>query len=200
MDELQIFENKEFGRVRTTEINGKPYFMASDVARSLGYARPNDAISLHCKATVKHRIPISGKEQEVNFIPEGDIYRLIIRSKLPAAEKFESWVFDEVIPTIRRTGSYNLPRTYSEALEQLLIEVKEKEELQAQLDTSKEWYSIKRVADLNRVSWKEFDWRKLKEVGSRLGYDVKKIFDANYGLVNTYHREVWETVYPQYEL
>lgn len=70
MNELQIFENKEFGSVRTTEIGGKPYFMASDVAKALGYVRPNDAVKLHCRATVKHSTPISGKIQEVNFIPE----------------------------------------------------------------------------------------------------------------------------------
>ena len=74
------------------------------LANALGYARPNDAIAAHCRATVKHSTPISGKMQEINFIPEGDVYRLITHSKLPEAEKFESWVFDEVIPSIRKTG------------------------------------------------------------------------------------------------
>ena len=106
MNELQIFNNEEFGEIRTAEINGKPYFMGSDVAKALGYAKPNDAISAHCRATVKHSIPISGKIQEVNFIPEGDMYRLIVSSKLPSAEKFETWVFDEVIPDIRKHGIY----------------------------------------------------------------------------------------------
>lgn len=80
--------------------------MASDIAKALGYARPNDAVSRHCRATVKHSTPISGKIQKVNFIPEGDMYRLIAHSKLPSAERFESWIFDEVLPTIRRTGGY----------------------------------------------------------------------------------------------
>lgn len=106
MNELQIFNNEEFGEVRTIEIDGKPYFMASDIARALGYVRPNDAVSTHCRATVKHSIPISGKLQEVNFIPEGDVYRLLIKSQLPGAPKFESWVFDEVIPSIRKNGGY----------------------------------------------------------------------------------------------
>lgn len=74
------------------------------LANALGYARPNDAIAAHCRATVKRSTPISGKIQEINFISEGDVYRLITHSKLPAAEKFESWVFDEVIPSIRKTG------------------------------------------------------------------------------------------------
>lgn len=80
--------------------------MASDVAKALGYARPNDAVSAHCRATVKYSIPISGKLQEVNFIPEGDIYRLVVKSQLPSAERFESWIFDEVIPSIRKHGVY----------------------------------------------------------------------------------------------
>ena len=110
MHELQIFNNDEFGQIRTVEIEGKPYFMASDVAKALGYARPNDAIQQHCRATVKHRTPISGKMQDVNFIGEGDMYRLITHSKLESAERFESWVFDEVLPTLRKTGSYEMPK------------------------------------------------------------------------------------------
>lgn len=107
MNELKIFENKEFGNIRTVIIDDKPYFVASDVAKALGYARPNDAINQHCRATVKHRIIDSlGREQETNIIPEGDVYRLIVKSKLPTAEKFESWVFDEVLPQIRQTGGY----------------------------------------------------------------------------------------------
>ena len=129
MNELQIFNNEEFGEIRTIEIDGKPYFMASDIAKALGYARPNDAVSAHCRATVKHSIPISGKLQEVNFIPEGDIYRLIMKSQLPAAERFESWVFDEVIPTIRKTGGYHLPQTYSEALRALADQAEQMERL-----------------------------------------------------------------------
>ena len=106
MQEVKIFENADFGAVRVTEINGKPYFMANDIARCLGYSIPKDAIARHCKGALKHRYPTDGGIQEVNFIPEGDVYRLIIRSKLPAAEKFENWVFDEVLPSIRQTGGY----------------------------------------------------------------------------------------------
>lgn len=108
MNDIKIFENQEFGKVRALEIDGKPYFCGSDIAEALGYKRPNDAIAQHCRATVKHRTPISGKIQEVNYIPEGDVYRLIVRSKLPLAEKFEKWVFDEVLPSIRHTGGYQM--------------------------------------------------------------------------------------------
>ena len=97
MNEIQIFNSEEFGEIRTVEIEGKPYFAGTDVAKALGYARPNDAISAHCRATVKWSTPISGKMQDINYIPEGDLYRLIVSSKLPSAEKFDRWVFDEVL-------------------------------------------------------------------------------------------------------
>lgn len=106
MNNVQIFKNAEFGEIRTLVEHEQVLFCASDVAKALGYARPNDAVNQHCRATVKRRTPISGKIQDINFIPEGDVYRLIIRSKLPAAEKFERWVFDEVLPTIRKHGAY----------------------------------------------------------------------------------------------
>lgn len=106
MNELHIFNSEEFGQVRTVEINGKPYFVANDVARALGYKRPADAVTAHCKGSVKHRYLTDGGEQELKVIPEGDIYRLTVRSKLPSAEKFEKWVFDEVVPSIRTNGGY----------------------------------------------------------------------------------------------
>lgn len=105
LNELQIFQNEEFGQVRTVDIDGKTYFVGKDVANALGYSNPRDAISRHCKGVVKHD---SFKEggQEVSLLPEGDIYRLIIKSQLPSADKFERWIFDEVIPQIRQTGGY----------------------------------------------------------------------------------------------
>ena len=129
MNDIQIFNNSEFGDIRSLEIDGKPYFVANDVATALGYSRPADAITQHCKGSVKHRVPTNGGEQEMKIIPEGDIYRLIIRSSLPSAEKFERWVFDEVIPNIRKTGGYNLPQTYPEALRALADQAEKAEKL-----------------------------------------------------------------------
>ena len=103
---MEIFKNEEFGSVRIIEEDGKYLFCASDVAKALGYSRPNDAVARHCRATVKRSSPISGKIQEINFIPEGDVYRLIVHSKLPSAERFERWVFDEVLPSLRANGIY----------------------------------------------------------------------------------------------
>lgn len=106
MNDIQIFNNSIFGSVRMIEINNKPYAVANDVAKALGYSNPRDAISKHCKGVVKCDTLTNGGVQKVSSIPEGDIYRLIIRSKLPQAEKFESWVTDEILPKIRRTGGF----------------------------------------------------------------------------------------------
>lgn len=107
---LKVFENSEFGQVRTIFEDGKVLFCGSDVARALGYSNTRDAISKHCKGVVKRDTLTNGGEQETSFIPEGDVYRLIIRSKLPSAQRFEHWVFDEVLPALRQTGSYVLQR------------------------------------------------------------------------------------------
>ncbi len=106
MKDLQIFKNEEFGSIRTREENGKVLFCGKDVAKALGYANPHKAVREHTKGGLKRNTPTAGGIQEMTFIPEGDVYRLIIRSKLPSAERFERWVFDEVLPTIRKHGMY----------------------------------------------------------------------------------------------
>lgn len=109
MSELKIFENEEFGSIRTIADGETTLFCANDVAKALGYSKPNNAVNEHCRSALKQGIPhpqSPDKQIEMLFIPEGDIYRLVIRSKLPTAEKFESWIFDEVIPSIRKNGGY----------------------------------------------------------------------------------------------
>ena len=132
-NKIEVFTKAEFGELRTVNVGDKIMFVASDVAKALGYSRPADAITAHCKGSVKHRLPTNGGMQELKIIPEGDVYRLITHSKLPAAEKFESWVFDEVLPSIRKTGQYSAqsPQTFGEALmlaakQQVALEEKEK--------------------------------------------------------------------------
>lgn len=119
MNELRIFENPEFGEVRTVIIGGKVYFAGVDIARALGYSNTRDAISRHCKHVVKHDGVVQTKNQhgtvstqtvEMSYISEGDVYRLIVRSQLPNAEKFELWVFDEVLPQLRIGGSYSIEK------------------------------------------------------------------------------------------
>jgi prophage antirepressor-like protein len=103
---MQVFENQEFGQLGVLMLGSKAYFPASDCAKLLGYMNPNAAVIRHCKGILKRDTPSAGGVQSINFIPEGDLYRLIIRSKLSAAVRFESWVFDEVLPTIRKHGAY----------------------------------------------------------------------------------------------
>jgi prophage antirepressor-like protein len=117
--QIQEFHSKEFGALDILLIGGKPYFPATECAAILGYNQPEHAVKRHCagdgctKRTVIDRL---GREQEKTYISEGNLYRLIIRSKLPAAERFEKWVFDEVLPTIRKHGAYAAPETLDEML------------------------------------------------------------------------------------
>lgn len=107
MNEIMIFNNPKFGEVRTVNENGKVLFCGKDVAAALGYKDTTNAIKQHCRGVVKrHLTDKLGREQEMNFIPEGDIYRLAARSDLPGAAEFESWIFDEILPSIRKTGGY----------------------------------------------------------------------------------------------
>ncbi|WP_350343249.1 phage antirepressor KilAC domain-containing protein [Proteinivorax tanatarense] len=106
MKEMKTFNNTEFGKIGVLVINGKEYFPATECAKILGYVDPYDAVNRHTKGSVKHRVLTSGGEQKINFIPEGDLYRLIVKSKLPEAERFERWIFDEVLPDIRKHGVY----------------------------------------------------------------------------------------------
>ena len=109
MNKLQIFEKEEFGSVRTIEENGKVLFCGRDIAKSLGYVNTAQAINDNCRCISTGYVPhpqAPDKMIEMIFITEGDVYRLIARSKLPSAEKFERWVFDEVLPSIRKTGGY----------------------------------------------------------------------------------------------
>lgn len=120
MNEIQIFTNELFGSVRTLEQNdGKVLFCGSDVAKALGYSDTPKAIKAHCKADGWVICPVidsMGRTQDAKFITEGNLYRLITHSKLPDAEKFERWVFDEILPTIRKHGAYMTEQTIEKAL------------------------------------------------------------------------------------
>lgn len=109
MNELQIFKNEEFGSIRTREENGKVLFCGKDVAEALGYKDTVNALKAHCKedgVAFYHLTDDLGRMRQTKFISEGNVYRLITHSKLPTAEKFERWVFDEILPSIRKTGGY----------------------------------------------------------------------------------------------
>lgn len=109
MESIQVFKNDEFGTVRTIEHDGRAMFCGRDVALALGYSNPNKAVRDHSRGErIVHPIDTGGGTQLVQFISEGDVLRLIVSSKLPNAQRFESWVFDEVIPSVMHTGRYSV--------------------------------------------------------------------------------------------
>ncbi len=159
MDGIQIFKSDDFGSIRTIEQDGKILFCGKDVALALGFINTNDALTKHCRCDgVAIRYPIEdslGRKQEARFITEGDVYRLITHSRLPAAEQFESWVFDEVLPSIRKTGSYSMPDLIMEKISLL-------KELQEQLNTHKELEA--KFSELAAGALKNYrEWREERD-------------------------------------
>ena len=109
MNEIKIFDNPEFGKVRTMEINGEPYFVGKDVAIILGYAKPENALTTHVDGddTLKQGVTDNlGRAQNTTLINESGLYSLILSSKLPKAKEFKRWVTSEVLPSIRKHGAY----------------------------------------------------------------------------------------------
>ena len=142
-NELQIFTNEQFGNVRIVEDGDKILFCARDVVNILEYKDAVNAIKHHCRWVVKHHLPhpqSPDKQIEMSFIPEGDVYRLIAHSKLPKAQEFESWVFDEVLPSIRKHGAYMTEQTLEDALTspdfliRLATQLKEEQEARKALE------------------------------------------------------------------
>lgn len=129
---VSVFDNEEFGSIRTVMIDNQPWFVGRDVAEALGYKNPSDAIYKHCKHTRKEILQAHMQNEDVvktqtSLISEGDLYRLIIRSKLPSAQKFEEWVMDEVLPSIRKNNSYSMNiNSDSTFLDKLLDRVSDK--------------------------------------------------------------------------
>jgi prophage antirepressor-like protein len=218
MSGIMVYEHPLFGKVRMYVENGKSWFCGMDIATSLQYSNPSKAIIDHCKPAsitirevgVQTGLKADGtpaiQMKSMKFISEGNIYRLITKSQMPKADEFESWIFDEIVPSVVNTGSYslhsqyNVPQSFGEALmlaaqQQMKIEEQQKqiEQKTEQLDESKEWYSIKRWAKEHNMNWRSINWRRMKALSYGLGYEIKKIFDANYGQVNIYHINVFKT-------
>jgi prophage antirepressor-like protein len=149
MEALKIFSNPEFGQVRVIEIDNKPYAVGNDIAKILEYAEPHKAITAHCKGGITYPLLTNGGKQEVKVIPEGDIYRLIVKasdqSKNPEirtkAERFERWIFDEVLPDIRKHGLYAKEEVIDKMLEDpdfgITLLTKYKEEKAARIEAEK---------------------------------------------------------------
>lgn len=157
MNQLQTFNNQAFGELEILIKNGKEFFPATDVAIKLGYADPYKAISQHTKQSgwaIHPVIDSLGRTQQKKFIDEGNLYRLIARSKLPDAEKFESWVFDEVLPSIRKHGAYATPQTIENILNdpdfgiQLLTTLKEERHGRLKAEKERDHVIEQRKAEL----------------------------------------------------
>lgn len=213
-NDIQFFNFKN-NDVRTYTESNNIYFCLKDVCEILDIKNHKD-----CKSRLKKDgvvttdlIDSLGRNQQATFINESNLYKVIFQSRKPEAETFTEWVTSEVLPSIRKNGMYAKDELLDnpDLLLEIITKLKEErernrelkrdnEEYKTQLEYSKEWYSIKRVAKKNEVSHKTFNWRKLKAKSEELGFEVKKIFDANYGEVNCYHEEAWLALYPDYEL
>lgn len=189
MNELKLFENPEFGNVRTLETDdGKVMFCGKDIASALGYKDTVNAIKSHCKkdgVAIHHLTDNMGRQQEFKFINEGNVYRLITHSKLPNAERFEKWVFDEVLPSIRKHGAYMTADTIKKALTspdfliQLATELKAEQEKNRQLESKIEADKPKTIfADAVSVSHSSILIGDLAKLIRQNGYEIgqKRLF------------------------
>ena len=179
MNELKVFENAEFGSVRTIEVDGIPYFVGKDVAEILGYADPSSAVSKNVdeedKTTLLLEQSGSNYKSKTSVINESGLYSLILSSKMPNAKKFKRWVTREVLPAIRQTGSYQRPMTQAEILAgqaQLLVEMERKtneikviaEETQNKLDKA-----IDVFATPTKETWKDVTNKKINDMCMKYG-------------------------------
>lgn len=138
MNELQIFDNPEFGNIRAVEINGEPWLVGKDVAAALGYQNPSKALADHVddEDKLNNETLLSLGQRGGWLINESGLYSLVLSSKLPGAKKFRRWVTAEVLPTIRKTGGYNLPKDFPSALRALADETERHQQTQADLKKS----------------------------------------------------------------
>ena len=191
-DLIKVFENEQFGKIRMVVIDGKPYAVGVDVARALEYAKPSQAVIDHCKGIRKLGIPSNGGTQETNVVPKGDIIRLIVKAADQSknenikakAEKFESWIFDEVIPTVLETGSYTAkPMTTLEIMAESVRILQEQDKRlkqveQAQAEQKKELQDIREVITLRPDSWRDGTKSILDKIAIALGGDSEAFKDV----------------------
>ena len=224
MNKLEIFKNQDFGEIRAISINDEPYFVGKDVAMILGYSRPDHAVNHHVDDEDKlmYQIDTSGQNRQMLIINESGLYSLILSSKLPNAKKFKRWVTSEVLPEIRKTGSYTkAPKSFKEAL---FLAYKQQEKIE-ELENTKAWIGNKREAQamntasqkskevkklqlaldlemsyatvkkVEKATGRKYNWQNLKKYCESAGLCWNKAFDSNYGSVNSYPAEAWKNVY-----
>lgn len=205
-NELTIF-NYGLNKVRTIIRDGEPWFVLKDVC---------DVLEINNSRNVQERLDEEEKNTvcimdgnrgnpNTTIINESGLYSVILLSRKPESKKFKKWVTSEVLPSIRKTGTYSrTPQTYIQALEALIESerakeklVLEKETLKIELDESQKYYTIKRVASMNGISWRSISWKNLINTSRAMELEVKKVFDPNLTKVNAYYIDVWKYEYPE---
>lgn len=219
MGEIKLFEKEEFGKVRVVMVGNDPWFYGTDVAKALGYENPARDVQRHCKKVNKFS-PTESVGTPYNIIPESDVYRLVMRSNLPNAEKFQDWVVEEVLPSIRKTGQYGgIPdftdpvaaaRAWADAMEvkrnleqrneQLVNTVTDlatvTTALRDALGNSIDWKSVTAIPWL-REYFADASTRTCSIIGKFLtmlsefrGYTVRDVPDSKWGSVYAYHKDM----------
>ena len=180
-NEIKIFENEEFGSVRTMKINGEPYFVGKDVATILGYAKPENAIANHVDTEDKTLTLIQGGcstgSQKTTVINESGLYSLILSSKLPNAKKFKRWVTSEILPSIRKTGRYSIqskPDSYTiedpiERAKRWIEEQEEKKALEVKIEAQK---PLVEYAEHIQASKDVIDMKSMAKLASKNGVKI----------------------------
>ena len=191
MNKLQIFNSEEFGEIRTVTIDNEPWFVGIDVAKSLGYANPKNAVPKHVSEEDKlgTQIEYAGQRREVTVINESGLYALIFGSKLDSAKRFKHWVTSEVLPTIRKTGFYQKPMTVAEQIQLLALgnqnheERIEKLENTMTIDYGQQKYIGDLVSSIVIAHLGEKESNAYKEIGKKVfaecNRDIKTYFDVN---------------------
>lgn len=182
MTDLQIFNSPEFGAIRTIEKDGEPWFVGKDVAGALGYSKERNAIATHVDEEDKKDAPIQGDlggTQSMTIINESGLYSLVLSSKLPTAKKFKRWVTNEVIPSIRKTGSYSaLDMTQLSPEMQMLklltdkaiaTELAQKQQEQHLQMVEKKVEGIRELVGINPNQWREDCRRLIVRIANRMG-------------------------------
>ncbi len=192
MNKLQIFNSEEFGEIRTVTIDNEPWFVGKDVAEALGYSNTRDALATHVSEEDKNTVVISdGKRGNPNqvVINESGLYALIFGSKLDSAKRFKHWVTSEVLPVIRKTGSYQKPMTVAEQIQLLALGNQDHEERIEKLENTMtiDYGQQKYISDLvSKVVIEVLGGKKSnaydeigKKVFAECNRDVKTYFDVN---------------------
>ena len=224
MNEHKINKNNDFGEIRTVTINGEPHFVGKDIAEILEYQNGSRDINRHVdpEDRIKTMVFDGNQDKETILINESGLYSLILSSKMPKAKKFKRWVTSEVLPEIRKTGSYTkAPKSFKEAL---FLAYKQQEQIE-ELERTKAWIGNKREAQamntasqkskevkklqvaldlemsfatvkkVEKMTGRKYNWRNLKKYCQDAGLGWNKAFDSNYGSVNSYPIEAWKNVY-----